>query len=877
MDEHQAIYRKDYRPPDYRCERLSLRFELGEEATRVTSRLSLTRREAGDRPLVLAGRELDLKSIALDGRTLAPSDYAIDDESLTISSPPATFELAIETEIKPQENTSLEGLYKSSGVFCTQCEAEGFRHITYFLDRPDALSRYETTIVADKAKYPVLLSNGNLIESRDLEQGRHLARWEDPHPKPSYLFALVAGNLVMLEDSFVTQSGREVKLRIFVEPGNLDRCGHAMASLKKAMRWDEETFGREYDLDIFMIVAVADFNMGAMENKGLNIFNTRYVLANPETATDTDYLNIEGVIAHEYFHNWTGNRVTCRDWFQLTLKEGLTIFRDQEFSCDMNSRAVERIDDVRSLRAVQWPEDAGPMAHPIRPDSYIEINNFYTPTVYEKGAEIIRMIETFVGKRGFRKGMDLYFERHDGEAVTCEDFVAAMEDANGVELTQFRRWYAQAGTPELRIESHYDPSAQSFTLTCRQSCPPTPSQPTKEPFHLPLAVALLDGKGRELPLRLEGETGAANATTRVLEVREEEEVFRFVDVASPPVPSLLRDFSAPVKVQAGYSDSDLRFLMAHDKNPFSRWEAGQLYAVELIRGLIDDHRAGKELSLDPRFPEALEASLSESATGAAFAAEMLSLPSEDYLSECVELIDVDAIHAAREFARKTVAESLHERFVGLYKKYTDDSGHRIDADAMGRRRLKNICLDYLMALEGPAEIALCFRQFNRAANMTDAVSALRLLSNTDRPERDEALAAFHEKWRGDPLVLDKWFTIQAMSQREDTLARVEELARHADFTNRNPNRFRALVGAFAFANRVRFHDASGAGYRFLADQVLELDRLNPQVAARTVSPIGRWRKFDAARQALMRAELERVVGTEGISKDLYEIASKSLA
>ncbi|MEE9301799.1 MAG: aminopeptidase N [Alphaproteobacteria bacterium] len=877
MDEHQAIHRKDYRPPDYRCERLSLRFELGEEATRVASRLSLTRREAGDRPLVLAGRELDLKSVALDGRTLAPSDYTIDDENLTIPSPPAAFELAIETEIKPQENTSLEGLYKSSGVFCTQCEAEGFRRIGYFLDRPDVLSRYETTIVADKAKYPVLLSNGNLVESRDLEQGRHLARWEDPHPKPSYLFALVAGNLVMLEDSFVTQSGREVKLRIYVEPGNLDRCDHAMASLKKAMRWDEETFGREYDLDIFMIVAVADFNMGAMENKGLNVFNARYVLANPETATDTDYLNIEGVIAHEYFHNWTGNRVTCRDWFQLTLKEGLTIFRDQEFSCDMNSRAVERIDDVRRLKALQWPEDAGPTAHPIRPDSYIEINNFYTPTVYEKGAEIIRMIGTFVGKRGFRKGMDLYFERHDGEAVTCEDFVAAMEDANGVDFTQFRRWYAQAGTPELSIESHYDPGVRSFTLTCRQSCPPTPGQSAKEPFHLPLAVALLDGKGRELPLRLEGETGAANTTTRVLDIREEEEVFRFVDVASRPVPSLLRDFSAPVKIQANYSDADLRFLMTRDKNPFNRWEAGQLYAVELIRGLIDDHHAGKELSLDPRFPEAIEASLSERTLDAAFAAEMLSLPSEDYLSECVELIDVDAIHAAREFARKAVAESLHERFAELYKKHTDDGGHRIDVDAMGRRRLKNTCLDYLMALEGPAEIALCFRQFNRAANMTDAVSALRLLADTDRPERDEALAAFYEKWRDDPLVLDKWFTIQAMSRREDTLARVEELARHADFTNRNPNRFRALVSAFAFANRVRFHDASGAGYRFLADQVLELDRLNPQVAARTVSPIGRWRKFDTARQALMRAELERVVGTEGISKDLYEIASKSLA
>ncbi|HLB06854.1 MAG TPA: aminopeptidase N, partial [Alphaproteobacteria bacterium] len=755
----EAKHRKDYRSPDYRIEKADLAFELGEETTRVRARLAIVRNHEGEGPLVLDGADLVLKSLVLDAKPLASSDYTLGAESLTIPRVPERFVLEVETEIRPQDNTSLEGLYKSSGNFCTQCEAEGFRKITYFLDRPDVMARYATTIVADKARYPVLLSNGNLVETRELSGGRHLARWDDPFPKPSYLFALVAGNLECYEDRFVTASGRTVTLRIYVEAGNVPKCRHAMESLKKAMRWDEERFGREYDLDVFNIVAVSDFNMGAMENKSLNVFNARYVLADPETATDADYLNIESVIAHEYFHNWTGNRITCRDWFQLTLKEGLTIYRDQEFSADVNSRAVKRIEDVRRLRALQFPEDAGPTAHPIRPDTYIEINNFYTVTVYEKGAEVIRMIETLVGRQGFRKGMDLYFARHDGQAVACDDFVRAMEEANGADLTQFRRWYAQAGTPEVEMHAHYDSAAREYRLRLRQSCPPTPDQPQKEAFFIPVAVGLMDRQGRELPLQLAGESGPANEPTRVLPLAETEQEFRFTDVPSPPVPSILRGFSAPVKLKLERSPDELAFLMRHDGDSFNRWEAGQQFAVQVILELAKERAARTPGAPDRRFTEALAAILADAPHDGSFAAEALALPSEDYLGECVEVIDVEGIHAAREFALAEIGRALEQELLKTYEANRERGPYRLDGPSIGRRRLKNACLEYSMAAGGARGRELCRRQFDEADNMTDSLGALRLLLDSDDRAGEEALRRFYERWRGNALVIDKWFAV----------------------------------------------------------------------------------------------------------------------
>ena len=871
----EPIRRSDYRVPDYLIESTDLAFDLGEERTRVTARLALRRNHDGSRPLILDGKDLRLLSIACDGATLDPSDYRIDSESLTIPDIPDTVSLEIKTEIRPQENTSLEGLYKSSGNFCTQCEAEGFRKITYYLDRPDIMARFTTTVTADKTHYPVLLSNGNLVETEDLNGGRHRVRWEDPFPKPSYLFALVAGNLVALEDSFTTQSGRQVALRLFVEPGNLDRCGHAMASLNSAMAWDEKTFGREYDLDIFMIVAVADFNMGAMENKGLNIFNTKYVLADPASATDDDFEGIESVIGHEYFHNWSGNRVTCRDWFQLSLKEGLTIFRDQEFSSDMGSRAVKRIHDVARLRATQFPEDAGPTAHPVRPDSYMEINNFYTTTVYEKGGEIVRMIQTLLGREGFHKGMDLYFERHDGQAVTCDDFVAAMEDATGLDLDQFRRWYAQAGTPRLSIDSHYDSERKTYRLSLRQSCPPTPGQDTKKPFHVPVALGLLGSDGEDLPLRLASEDALTNETVRVLELRKEIQHFEFVNVPERPIASLLRNFSAPVKLSFDRTDDDLAFLMAHDSDPFNRWEAGQQYAVAVILRRLEGAKDSDEI--DPQFLDAFATSLTDNSQDPGFLAETLALPSEVYLGECVEQIDVDGIHRARNFVRKSLAGVLQGSFRSLYEANWDAGANSTDAAAISRRRLKNRALDYLVALNDPESLALCVEQYDRAETMTDTIAALRLLADGDSTDRPRALSEFYDRWRDNPLVVDKWFSIQAMSRRADTLGAVTRLLDHPDFSLTNPNRFRSLVAAFSVANRVRFHEPGGAGYRFLADQVLRLDPLNPQIAARSVGVLGRWRKFDPARQELMKSELQRILESDGLSKDVFEIASKSLS
>jgi aminopeptidase N len=877
----KPIYLKDYTPPAYLIERVELRFELGEEHTLVHSHLWVVRNPhiafSHAYPLILDGQQLELVALRLNGVSLEPTQYTLDTEHLTLPLVPDTCELEITTRIYPQTNTSLEGLYQSSGNFCTQCEAEGFRKITYFLDRPDVMAIYTTTLVADKARYPVLLCNGNLIASGALADGRHWARWHDPFKKPTYLFALVAGQLQRVEDTFTTRSGRQIALHLYVEPGNIDQCDHALRSLKKAMAWDEKVFGLEYDLDIYMIVAVGDFNMGAMENKGLNIFNTKYVLAKPDTATDADYQAIEGVIGHEYFHNWTGNRVTCRDWFQLSLKEGLTVFRDQEFSADMGSRAVKRISDVRLLRSSQFPQDAGPMAHPVRPESYIEINNFYTVTVYNKGAEVVRMMHTLLGKEGFRRGMDLYFSRHDGQAVSTDDFVSAMEDANGADLLQFRRWYSQAGTPELQVSGHYDPHARTYTLGIRQFCPPTPGQPSKEAFHIPLAMGLLAAEGHDLPLQLQGET-APVGTSRVLELRQTEQEFQFVNVPSPPTPSLLRGFSAPVKLNLDFTDAVLTFVLAHDSDEFNRWEAGHTLATRTILKLVEERQLGKSWSLPATVSAAFGQALSNPDLDPALLNQLFALPDENYLAEQMAIVDVNGIHDARNFVRCALAENLRDQLLTRYKTSQEiASDYAIDAAAIGRRSLKNRCLDYLMQLNDPDLRQLCLTQFHDAANMTDALSALGMLANCECPERLATLAAFHERWQHEPLVMDKWFTLQATSQLPNTLAEVKALLKHPAFNIKNPNKVRSLIGAFCHANPVRFHAIDGSGYTFLTTQVEQLNALNPQMAARLVGAFTRWRRYDAKRQALMRTQLEHILQIPHLSPDVYEITAKSIA
>ncbi len=750
----KAILREDYRPPAYTIDSVTLAVDLGETATRVRSRLSVRRVEGdADTPLILDGEGLELESIVLDGKPLADDAYTLSETILTVHAPPEHFTLETEAVIHPESNTALEGLYKSSGNFCTQCEAEGFRRITWHLDRPDVMAVFDTRITADKALYPVLLSNGNKTGSGDLGDGRHFAEWHDPFPKPSYLFALVAGDLGCARDSFTTASGRDVALHIYVEPGKEDRCGHAMASLKKAMRWDEEVFGLEYDLDIYMIVAVSDFNMGAMENKGLNVFNDKYILAEPETATDTDYANIEAIIAHEYFHNWTGNRVTCRDWFQLSLKEGLTVFRDQRFSADMRSAAVERIHQVRSLRARQFPEDTGPLAHPVRPDSYIEINNFYTATVYEKGAEVIRMMHTLLGEESFRRGIDLYFERHDGQAVTCEDFVTAMEDASGADLRQFRLWYSQAGTPDVTVKGTYDTAAKTFDITVTQRSAPTPGQPVKKPLHVPIAVGLLDETGAALPLRLEGDGGDATETSALLSLTKTKQVFRFLDVPAEPVPSVLRGFSAPVRLSLDLTDEARRRLIGADPDQFNRWEAAQQYATALLLKMVAAHQAGDALPTDDAFVHALGDTLRDTALDNAVKAEILSLPGESYLAQQMTVVDVDGIHAAREALRRAIATTLADDLLAAYHGNASNRSYSPDAADAGQRRLRNTALAYLCALDDPAMLALCTDQAETADNMTDRMGALDILKDIDGPAGQSALDDFYARWKNDSLVV----------------------------------------------------------------------------------------------------------------------------
>jgi aminopeptidase N len=879
----RAILLGDYRVPEFLVSHVDLHVDLGDESTRVKSRLTIARNPASvavAAPLRLHGQQLALKALALDGRPLAHGDYAYDGEELCIEVVPERFVLESEVELEPQNNTALEGLYRSRGMFCTQCEPEGFRRITFFPDRPDVLSLYTTTIVGERARCPVLLSNGNRVAAGELEGGRHWARWEDPFPKPCYLFALVAGDLESVADRFVTRSGREVELRIYVEAKDLDKCAFAMESLKQAMRWDEEMYGREYDLDIYMIVAVDDFNMGAMENKGLNIFNTSAVLANPAITTDASFLRIAAIVAHEYFHNWSGNRVTCRDWFQLSLKEGFTVFRDAEFSADTGSRAVRRIENVNLLRTSQFAEDAGPMAHPVRPDSYIEINNFYTLTVYEKGAEVVRMIRELIGAEAFRRGSDLYFARHDGEAVTTEDFVRAMEEASGRDLGQFRRWYTQAGTPVLAVSDEYDAARRSYRLRVVQNCPPTPGQPEKQPFHIPLRVGLL-GPAGDMPLRLAHESAAGAPAERVLELTEPEQVFEFLDVPERPIPSLLRRFSAPVKLHYAYSRDDLARLMQRDSDGFARWDAGQNLAVQVLEEQVAALRAGQSVALDARLGEAFRVLLADTVSDQAMIAQMLVLPQESYLAELADSIDPAAIHRARMDARRALARELRGELLGCYLRNLSGSAYRVEAADIARRSLKNACLAYMSLLDDEECRDLAYQQYYAQDNMTDVLAALTALVNsestTGQDMARELLADFHRRWRHEALAMNLWFQVQAMRPAPGTLEEVKRLRAHADFDVRNPNKVRALIGAFVHSNPGAFHRADHLGYRFLGEQAKAIDAMNPQVASRLLTPLTRWRRFVPSYADGMRATLQELLEHPGLSRDSYEVVSKSLA
>jgi aminopeptidase N len=859
----KETFLKDYTPPAYLVDSIHLRVELDPKATLVEAQLQIRPNTADARPLVLNGERLELLAVSLDGSKLSPAQYKYTDGLLTIAQVPSSpFALTVNTRINPGGNTALEGLYLSSGNYCTQCEAEGFRTITCFPDRPDVMSVFTTTVIGDKATCPVLLSNGNLIDSGDLDDGRHYATWHDPFPKPSYLFALVAGNLVRISDSFTTRSGREIGLHIYVEERNREKCGHAMRSLQKSMQWDEERFGREYDLDLYMIVAVDDFNMGAMENKGLNVFNSKYVLALPETATDVDYEGIEGVIAHEYFHNWTGNRITCRDWFQLSLKEGLTVFRDQEFTADMISRPVKRIQDANIIRSFQFREDSGPMAHPVRPPSFVEINNFYTLTVYNKGAEVIRMLHTLLGANTFRRGMDIYFERHDGQAVTCDDFVAAMETAWGGDLGQFKRWYSQAGTPELTVQAEYNADARQLTLTVEQSCPPTRESETKQPFFMPLAVGMLDDQGRTIPV-----ADAPNPATRVLVLSEPKQQFVFENIDTRPTVSFLRNFSAPVKVRFEQSEEELSRMMAFDPDPFNRWDAGQKLALRSLLEQIEGYKQGQPITINNQLINGLRNLLRDRDSDQAFLAMALALPSENWIGQQMAVLDPVAVFSVRQQFRALIAQTLRGELLQCYDSLHSTDPYRYSAHQAGRRSLRNICLAYLLAptLEGELEACLLQRgvnQYRHADNMTDGIAALGCVVNADPSTGEELLADFHAKWHKDPLVVDKWLILQAGCTLPGTLDRVKQLTNHPSFTYKNPNKVRSLIATFCATNH--------------GDQISLLDQLNPQIASRMITPLTQWRRYDETRQQQMRSQLERIGGRPDLSDDVKEIVEKSL-
>ncbi|RJF95131.1 aminopeptidase N [Noviherbaspirillum saxi] len=883
-----TIYRKDYTPPTYRVDTVEMGFDLDPDLTRVATRLTMRRNpDSRNKSLVLFGDSLELVQLRMNGKEVGKRGYTLTNGVLEIHNAPEQVTLEIETATHPNQNTSLMGLYTSNGNFFTQCEAEGFRKITFFPDRPDVMAKYTVMLRADKSRYPVLLSNGNLVEEGDLGDGRHYAVWEDPFKKPSYLFALVAGQLVCQEEKYKLQSGREVLLQVWVEEGNLDKTQHAMDSLENSIRWDVERFGLELDLDRFMIVAVGDFNMGAMENKGLNIFNTKYVLANPRIATDTDYAGIESVVGHEYFHNWTGNRVTCRDWFQLSLKEGLTVFRDQEFSADLigteSGRAVKRIEDVRVLRQAQFPEDAGPMAHPVRPDSYVEINNFYTVTIYEKGSEVVRMYQTLLGRDGFRKGMDLYFQRHDGQAVTCDDFRAAMADANDRDLSQFELWYSQAGTPHIKADMQYDAGIRTYSITLTQSCPPTPEHAKKQSFHIPVAVGLLDRNGRDMPLTLEGQDNADNGsaqTTLVLELKEQSQTFVFTSVAEPPVPSILRNFSAPVVLDVEYADAELAFLMANDSDAFNRWEAGQRLAMRRMLALSaavqGDHALSNAQLDEGALGNAFRATLRDTTLDPAFCELALTLPSETVVAEQMDVIDPHAIHAVRVFLRRALASTLKVDWLVAYQSNRTPGTYSPDPVSTGKRGLKNLALSYVLEIDDADAHRLAQNQYDNANNMTDRIAALSVLVNSTAPGRDAALAHFFEEFEHEALVIDKWFSLQAMARNTD-VATVRELMKHPAFTLKNPNRARSLIFSFCNGNPAQFHAVDGSGYEFWADQVIALNAINPQVAARLARTMDRWRKYAPALQEKMRAALLRVASAGALSKDVLEVVTKSLA
>ncbi|HGS4811974.1 TPA: aminopeptidase N [Vibrio parahaemolyticus] len=861
----QAKYRKDYQAPSHTITDIDLTFDLYDNDTIVTA-LSKVVQKGESTTLELDGEGLELRSVKVDGEDWA--HHEVKEASLVLSDLPAEFELEIITKIDPEANTALEGLYKSGGAFCTQCEAEGFRRITYYLDRPDVLAKYTTKVIADKATYPYLLSNGNRIAQGEAENGRHWVQWQDPHPKPAYLFALVAGDFDVLHDKYTTMSGRNVDLEIFVDKGNLDRAGHAMTSLINSMKWDEERFGLEYDLDIYMIVAVDFFNMGAMENKGLNIFNSKFVLANDQTATDRDYLGIEAVIGHEYFHNWTGNRVTCRDWFQLSLKEGLTVFRDQEFSSDLGSRAVNRIDNVRIIRGPQFAEDASPMSHPIRPDKVIEMNNFYTLTVYEKGSEVIRMYHTLLGEEGFQKGMKLYFERHDGTAATCEDFVSAMEDATGVDLKQFRLWYSQSGTPTLRVNSEYNAEAKTYALTVEQFTEATQDQAEKQALHIPFDIELYDSKGQVIPLIINGES-----VHNVLDIKQDKQTFVFENVAEQPVPSLLREFSAPVKLEYDYSDAELIFLMKHATNDFARWDASQMLLAKYIRQNVTNVQTGSEVQLSEDLIDAFRGVLLDENLEPAFIAQVFSLPSINEITGWYKQIDVDAVDTVLNSITVSLSAALEDELSATYHTLKQ-AEYTIDHAAIGKRALRNQCLQFLAHTDKGNTLVKA--QYEVANNMTDTIAAMSAANSAQLECREALMADYSDKWKHDGLVMDKWFALQGTNPAEDALEKVKATMNHEAFSLKNPNRTRSLIGSFLAANPVRFHDKSGSGYQFAGDILRQLNDSNPQVASRMIDPLLKFRKYDEARQAMIRAELEKLKAMDNLAKDLFEKVTKAL-
>lgn len=861
----QVKYRKDYQAPSHTITDIDLTFDLYDNDTIVTA-LSKVVQKGESTTLELDGEGLELRSVKVNGEDWA--HHEVKEASLVLSDLPAEFELEIITKIDPEANTALEGLYKSGGAFCTQCEAEGFRRITYYLDRPDVLAKYTTKVIADKATYPYLLSNGNRIAQGEAENGRHWVQWQDPHPKPAYLFALVAGDFDVLRDKYTTMSGRNVDLEIFVDKGNLDRAGHAMTSLINSMKWDEERFGLEYDLDIYMIVAVDFFNMGAMENKGLNIFNSKFVLANDQTATDRDYLGIEAVIGHEYFHNWTGNRVTCRDWFQLSLKEGLTVFRDQEFSSDLGSRAVNRIDNVRIIRGPQFAEDASPMSHPIRPDKVIEMNNFYTLTVYEKGSEVIRMYHTLLGEEGFQKGMKLYFERHDGTAATCEDFVSAMEDATGVDLKQFRLWYSQSGTPTLRVNSEYNAEAKTYALTVEQFTEATQDQAEKQALHIPFDIELYDSKGQIIPLIINGES-----VHNVLDIKQDKQTFVFENVADQPVPSLLREFSAPVKLEYDYSDAELIFLMKHATNDFARWDASQMLLAKYIRQNVNNVQTGSEVQLSEDLIDAFRGVLLDENLEPAFIAQVFSLPSINEITGWYKQIDVDAVDTVLNSITVSLSAALEDELSATYHTLKQ-AEYTIDHAAIGKRALRNQCLQFLAHTDKGNTLVKA--QYEAANNMTDTIAAMSAANSAQLECREELMADYSDKWKHDGLVMDKWFALQGTNPAEDALEKVKATMNHEAFSLKNPNRTRSLIGSFLAANPVRFHDKSGSGYQFAGEILRQLNDSNPQVASRMIDPLLKFRKYDEARQAMIRAELEKLKAMDNLAKDLFEKVTKAL-